>query len=173
MLFESWWKHPLTIWITIHLEAMFMSYTWSVTLDRKKKNWYLDSNMGYLGVNEHVFIEANLLVLLFKLCFTLNFEVNNSWLLHPLYSNFRKFWQICLQGVHLRVIGVGDSRSLVVASDVLTMELNDKILLETCRIKLGGGSLSDLSNFGNFSILNLVEKVKNKTSINCQCYFKL
>lgn len=64
----------------------------------------------------------------------------------------------------MRVIGVGDSRSLVVASDVLTTELNDKILLETCRIKLGGGSLSDLSNFGNSSLLNLVEMVKNKTA---------
>lgn len=56
------------------------------------------------------------------------------------------------QGVHLRVIGVCDSRSLVAASDVLTTELNDKILLEICHVKLGGGSLSNLSNFGEIKL---------------------
>ncbi|KAL4034890.1 hypothetical protein IC575_003561 [Cucumis melo] len=69
------------------------------------------------------------------------------------------------QGVHLRVIGVGDSRSLVVASDVLTMELNDKILLETCRIKLGGGSLSDLSNFGERKLFLNTEATKKVIDI--------
>lgn len=56
----------------------------------------------------------------------------------------------------MRVIGVRDSRSLVLASDVLTTELNDKILMEICHVKLGGGSLSNLSSFGNSSnLLNL------------------
>lgn len=65
----------------------------------------------------------------------------------------------------MRVIGVCDSRSLVAASDVLTTELNDKILLEICHVKLGGGSLSNLSNFGNSThLLNLVVKVINKTT---------
>ena len=66
----------------------------------------------------------------------------------------------------MRVIGVCDSRSLVVASDALTTELNDKILMEICHVKSSGGSLSNLSNLGNSSdLLNLVAKdVKNRTT---------
>ncbi|KAG8655585.1 bifunctional aspartokinase/homoserine dehydrogenase isoform X3 [Manihot esculenta] len=52
------------------------------------------------------------------------------------------------QGVHLRVVGVCDSKSLVVASDVFTRELNDKFLVEVCRVKLNGLSLSKLADFG-------------------------
>ncbi|CAK9328092.1 unnamed protein product [Citrullus colocynthis] len=63
------------------------------------------------------------------------------------------------QGVHLRVIGVCDSRSLVAASDVLTTELNDKILLEICHVKLGGGSLSNLSNFGEIKLFFNTEAI--------------
>ncbi|KAG8655584.1 bifunctional aspartokinase/homoserine dehydrogenase isoform X2 [Manihot esculenta] len=51
------------------------------------------------------------------------------------------------QGVHLRVVGVCDSKSLVVASDVFTRELNDKFLVEVCRVKLNGLSLSKLADF--------------------------
>ncbi|KAI3409515.1 Homoserine dehydrogenase (HDH) [Psidium guajava] len=52
------------------------------------------------------------------------------------------------QGVHLRVVGVCDSKSLVVAPDVHALELDDKFLLEVCRVKGDGSSLSKLSSFG-------------------------
>lgn len=69
------------------------------------------------------------------------------------------------QGVHLRVIGVCDSRSLVLASDVLTTELNDKILMEICHVKLGGGSLSNLSNFGECKLFFNTEATKKVIDI--------
>lgn len=56
-----------------------------------------------------------------------------------------------LQGVRLRVVGVCDSKSLLVASDVCTTELDDAILLEVCRIKSNGSSLVTLSSSGNSS----------------------
>ncbi|KAJ8750278.1 hypothetical protein K2173_014193 [Erythroxylum novogranatense] len=52
------------------------------------------------------------------------------------------------KGVHLRVVGVCDSKSLVVTSDVLTGELDDAFLSELCRLKSNGSSLSSLSDFG-------------------------
>ncbi|KAF2300062.1 hypothetical protein GH714_007840 [Hevea brasiliensis] len=51
------------------------------------------------------------------------------------------------QEIHLRVVGVCDSKSLVVASDVFTRELNDKFLSEVCRVKSNGLSLSKLAEF--------------------------
>lgn len=52
-------------------------------------------------------------------------------------------------GVHLRVVGVSDSKSLVVASDVFTKEFNDNLLSEICRLKADHSSLSMLiSGFG-------------------------
>ncbi|XP_048139402.1 bifunctional aspartokinase/homoserine dehydrogenase 1 isoform X1 [Rhodamnia argentea] len=52
------------------------------------------------------------------------------------------------QGVHLRVVGVCDSKSLVVAPDAHPSELDDNFLLEVCRVKGDGSSLSKLSGFG-------------------------
>ncbi|PNT42107.1 hypothetical protein POPTR_004G196200v4 [Populus trichocarpa] len=52
------------------------------------------------------------------------------------------------QGVHLRVVGVCDSKSLVFASDVITRELNDQTLSEVCRFKSNGSSLSALGDLG-------------------------
>ncbi|KAM3202254.1 bifunctional aspartokinase/homoserine dehydrogenase [Capsicum annuum] len=52
------------------------------------------------------------------------------------------------QGVHLRVVGVCDSKSLVVAPDVLTAELDDSFLLEICRVKFNGSSLQTLKDLG-------------------------
>ncbi|XP_065868797.1 uncharacterized protein [Euphorbia lathyris] len=66
------------------------------------------------------------------------------------------------QGVHLRVVGVSDSKSLVVASDVLTRELDDKFLSEICRVKLSGSSLSTLGENDEclvYSDLELKRKV--------------
>ncbi|KAL6196046.1 hypothetical protein ACLB2K_031662 [Fragaria x ananassa] len=42
------------------------------------------------------------------------------------------------QGIHLRVVGVSDSKSLVVASDVSSMGLSDNSLLQLCRLKSDG-----------------------------------
>ncbi|TXG73429.1 hypothetical protein EZV62_002008 [Acer yangbiense] len=52
-------------------------------------------------------------------------------------------------GIHLRVVGVCDSKSLVVASDVLSKELNDNFLSEVCRVKADGSSLLTLGGLGN------------------------
>ncbi|CAN0858122.1 Bifunctional aspartokinase/homoserine dehydrogenase [Linum grandiflorum] len=53
------------------------------------------------------------------------------------------------QGIHLRVVGVSDSKSLVVASNVLTGELKDDFLSEVCRVKSDGSSLSKLVQLGD------------------------
>ncbi|KAL9280171.1 putative homoserine dehydrogenase [Arabidopsis thaliana] len=47
-------------------------------------------------------------------------------------------------GVHIRVIGVYDSKSLVAPMDVLKEELNDELLSEVCLIKSTGSALSKL-----------------------------
>ncbi|XP_034688255.1 bifunctional aspartokinase/homoserine dehydrogenase 1 [Vitis riparia] len=52
-------------------------------------------------------------------------------------------------GVRLQVVGVSDSKSLLLASDVFTRELDDTFLNEVSRVKLGGSSLKTLSSFVN------------------------
>ncbi|XP_057428432.1 uncharacterized protein LOC130721866 [Lotus japonicus] len=52
------------------------------------------------------------------------------------------------QGLCLRVVGVADSKSLVVVEDLLNKGLDDSFLLELCQVKRGGESLSKLSHFG-------------------------
>ncbi|KAK7316625.1 hypothetical protein RJT34_00229 [Clitoria ternatea] len=52
------------------------------------------------------------------------------------------------QGLCLRVVGVGDSKSLVVSDDLLRKGLGDSFLLELCRVKSAGESLSKLCDFG-------------------------
>lgn len=52
------------------------------------------------------------------------------------------------QGVNLRVVGVCDSKSILIASDASTTELNDNLLSEVCRVKSSGSSLSAISNLG-------------------------
>lgn len=42
-----------------------------------------------------------------------------------------------------------DSKSLIVVSDVLSMELDDEFLLEVCRVKLNGSSILTLCSSGN------------------------
>lgn len=49
------------------------------------------------------------------------------------------------QGVHLRVVGVCDSKSSIFVSDVLSMEFDDKFLLELCQLKSNGSALLTLS----------------------------
>ena len=48
----------------------------------------------------------------------------------------------------MRVVGVGDSKSLVVTEDLLHEGLNDGFLLELCRVKSVGESLLKLLDFG-------------------------
>ncbi|XP_022643051.1 homoserine dehydrogenase [Vigna radiata var. radiata] len=52
------------------------------------------------------------------------------------------------QGLCLRVVGVGDSKSLVVSDDLLHKGLDDTFLLQLCRVKSAGESLSKLCDFG-------------------------
>ncbi|KAK2388627.1 hypothetical protein P8452_26586 [Trifolium repens] len=56
------------------------------------------------------------------------------------------------QGLCLRVVGVGDSKSLVVVDDLLNKGLDDSFLLELCRLKNGGESLSKLGDFGQCQV---------------------
>ncbi|KAF5930173.1 hypothetical protein HYC85_031046 [Camellia sinensis] len=59
-----------------------------------------------------------------------------------------------LWGVHLRVVGICDSKSLLVASDVLTTELDDTTLTEVCLVKLKGSSLLTLGNSGQCKVFS-------------------
>jgi len=61
-----------------------------------------------------------------------------------------------LQGVHLRVVGVSDSKSLVVTPDIKQKELDDNILSEVWRVKSDGSSLSKLSGFGKFFYIHVL-----------------
>ncbi|XP_059659755.1 uncharacterized protein LOC132306391 isoform X2 [Cornus florida] len=69
------------------------------------------------------------------------------------------------QGVRLRLVGVCDSKSLVVASDVFTMDLDDAFLAEVCRVKLNGSSLLTLSNFGQCEVFSNTESMEKVTEI--------
>ncbi|KAI5406948.1 hypothetical protein KIW84_053268 [Lathyrus oleraceus] len=51
-----------------------------------------------------------------------------------------------LQGLLLRVVGVGDSKSLMVVDDLLNKGLDDNFLLELCRLKHAGESISKLAD---------------------------
>ncbi|XWS74240.1 hypothetical protein CRYUN_Cryun02cG0198600 [Craigia yunnanensis] len=58
-------------------------------------------------------------------------------------------------GVHLRAVGVFDSKSLVIASDVTQKELDDNILTEVCRVKSDGYSLSKLTGIVKFFYIHI------------------
>ncbi|ESQ42128.1 hypothetical protein EUTSA_v10013841mg [Eutrema salsugineum] len=57
-------------------------------------------------------------------------------------------------GVRLRVVGVSDSKSLVVPIDVLKEELNDEYLSEVCRVKSTGSPLTTLGGLGGYRVVN-------------------
>lgn len=67
-------------------------------------------------------------------------------------------------------MGVCDSKSLIVVSDELSMELDDEFLLEVCRVKLSGSSLLTLCNSGN-SITYLF--VLTRLYYDCVCLILL
>lgn len=54
------------------------------------------------------------------------------------------------QGLLLRVVGVGDSKSLMVVDDLLNKGLDDNFLLELCRLKHAGESISKLADSGRY-----------------------
>ncbi|KAF7831548.1 homoserine dehydrogenase [Senna tora] len=56
------------------------------------------------------------------------------------------------QGLNLKVVGVCDSQSVVASADFLNKGLDDSFLLELCRVKLGGSSLSKLGDFGECQV---------------------
>uniref|UniRef100_A0A1J3EPW7 Homoserine dehydrogenase n=1 Tax=Noccaea caerulescens TaxID=107243 RepID=A0A1J3EPW7_NOCCA len=70
-------------------------------------------------------------------------------------------------GVHVRVIGVSDSKSLLVPMDVLKEELNDEFLSQVCRIKSAGSPLSTFSALGKgeFRVVNDSELRKETQDI--------
>lgn len=69
------------------------------------------------------------------------------------------------QGVRLRVVGVCDSKSMVVASDVLTEELGDECLVEICKAKSSGSSLLSLSSLGSCQVVSSQEVVRKAIDI--------
>lgn len=68
-------------------------------------------------------------------------------------------------GVHLRVVGVCDSRSLLVAPDVFSKELDDTLLTELCRVKLQGSSLLTLNGFGGCQTFTNSESTRKAIDI--------
>lgn len=69
------------------------------------------------------------------------------------------------QGIRLRVVGVSDSKSLLVAPDLFTTELNDTFLSEVCRIKSDGSSLLKCSGFGECNTFTNPESMREVTNI--------
>lgn len=57
------------------------------------------------------------------------------------------------QGVRLRVVGVCDSKSMVVVPDILTSELHDDFLLQLCKLKSSGASLQEVADIGTLVLL--------------------
>lgn len=53
------------------------------------------------------------------------------------------------QGIHLRVLGVCDSQSLLLAAKVREAELSDECLKNICHLKSSGSPLSSLDSIGN------------------------
>ncbi|OIV90180.1 hypothetical protein TanjilG_01376 [Lupinus angustifolius] len=72
------------------------------------------------------------------------------------------------QGLWLRVAGVCDSKYLILAEDLLNKGLADSILLELCRIKSAGISLSKLGDFGECRVFDHTESHGNILDIAAQ-----
>jgi hypothetical protein len=60
------------------------------------------------------------------------------------------------------VVGVSDSRSLLVSDDVMLTGMDDEFLAKICRVKSAGSPLKSLLNLG---ILLLTQKVSEATGI--------
>ncbi|KAG2394311.1 Bifunctional aspartokinase/homoserine dehydrogenase [Vigna angularis] len=85
------------------------------------------------------------------------------------------------QGLCLRVVGVGDSTSLLVSDDLLHKGLDDTVLLQLCRVKSAGESLSKLWEGRAFGhpesegkILEIASQLGRKTGlvlVDCSASF--
>ncbi|KAL3621588.1 hypothetical protein CASFOL_036500 [Castilleja foliolosa] len=64
------------------------------------------------------------------------------------------------QGLRLRVVGVCDSKCILVKPDVLLSELNDDFLLQLCKIKSSGSSLQEIANSGECQVFSGQETEK-------------
>lgn len=62
-------------------------------------------------------------------------------------------------------MGVCDSKSMVVALDVLTEELSDECLVEICKAKSSGSSLLSLSSFGSCQVVSSQEVLRKAIDI--------
>ncbi|XP_077241484.1 glyceraldehyde-3-phosphate dehydrogenase-like family protein isoform X2 [Tasmannia lanceolata] len=69
------------------------------------------------------------------------------------------------KGLLLRIVGVCDSQSLLVATNVFTMELNDEFLMEICQKKSSGSSLTTLSDFGECQTFKNAEAIQKVIDI--------
>ncbi|CAL0299104.1 unnamed protein product [Lupinus luteus] len=72
------------------------------------------------------------------------------------------------QGLWLSVVGVCDSRSLILSEDLLNNGLDDSKLLEICRIKSAGISLSKLGDLGECRVFDHMESHGNILDIASQ-----
>ncbi|KAF2538582.1 hypothetical protein F2Q68_00022273 [Brassica cretica] len=70
-------------------------------------------------------------------------------------------------GVHLRVVGVSDSKTLVVPVDVLKEGLDDDLLSEVCSIKSAGSALTTLGALGKgeYRVFNGSESIRETEEI--------
>ncbi|KAK3001236.1 hypothetical protein RJ639_021255 [Escallonia herrerae] len=73
--------------------------------------------------------------------------------------------QLIPKEVSLQVVGVCDSKSLLVASDVFTRELDDNFLREVIRVKSNGSSLLTLRSFGECRVYSNPESTREITDI--------
>ncbi|GER54716.1 homoserine dehydrogenase [Striga asiatica] len=65
------------------------------------------------------------------------------------------------QGVRLRVVGVCDSKSMLVKTDFLISELDDEFLLRLREVKSSGSSFSELADFGECEVV-LGQQIERK-----------
>ncbi|KAF3787499.1 hypothetical protein EJ110_NYTH17248 [Nymphaea thermarum] len=62
------------------------------------------------------------------------------------------------QGLHIGVVGICDSRSLLLVNDAMVSGMSDECLLEICKLKASAAFLPMLSSkFGNFEVFGAAE----------------
>lgn len=75
--------------------------------------------------------------------------------------------------IHLRVVGVCDSKSFLVVPDVLSMEFNDTFLTKICQIKSNNLSLQTCVESGKYEAFPYPESTKKFTDIAARLAFTL
>ncbi|CAH1453426.1 unnamed protein product [Lactuca virosa] len=77
------------------------------------------------------------------------------------------------KGIHLRVVGIFDSKSFLVVPDVSSMEFNDTFLMNICQIKSNGLSLQTCVESGKSEAFSSPESTKKLTDIAARLAFTL